>query len=434
MNCCGYTCPPVGTHGSCVLQNYGIMQHVCTSDITRTHGPCVPTDGIRPFADIHKTFTDMKTRNKHFTPDNVTQLSRCEVFVFGSNLDGRHDGGAARTAYEKFGAEWGVGDGPTGQCYAIPVAHTNLELMQPYVDRFIEYAKAHPMNRFLLTRIGCGRAGHSDFDMAALFRGCVGISNISYPRQWLPSLLVDVTLGIDTPDDPELQPRVITESGLKRLCRKYLYEIGAGYTNRLPRIYVRYVAECGKFGYARFGNFFFNGDEFYVWLTDDSRADGHDQAVVLDTFGDECDGRGYACKAIFAGVRTRFKDTTGDNIYTGDVLNVSEHGHRRSYVLALGTLEDLEGNGEYAFMLDNHSLYLNDELCKQYRMKRIGTVFYKLNADGPVVEVRERAYNFNLHDTFNDGALLAKFTPNFDQEDWKYQALEAIGAEYNWKK
>lgn len=65
----------------------------------------------------------MKKINKRFTPDRVENLSQCEIFVFGSNLQGQHMGGAARMAYEKFGAEWGVGDGPTGRCYAIPTMH-----------------------------------------------------------------------------------------------------------------------------------------------------------------------------------------------------------------------------------------------------------------------------------------------------------------------
>ena len=46
------------------------------------------------------------------TPRHITHLSKCEVFVFGSNLAGHHRGGAARMAHELFGAEWGVGSGP----------------------------------------------------------------------------------------------------------------------------------------------------------------------------------------------------------------------------------------------------------------------------------------------------------------------------------
>ena len=62
----------------------------------------------------------MKSKYPKLAPDKIESLSMCEVFVFGSNLQGHHTGGAARYAYKHFGAEWGVGIGPTGQCYAIP--------------------------------------------------------------------------------------------------------------------------------------------------------------------------------------------------------------------------------------------------------------------------------------------------------------------------
>ena len=78
-------------------------------------------------------------------------------------------GGAARYAYDNFGAEWGNGVGPQGQCYAIPTMHGPLSDIKPYVDDFIEYARQHPMNRFLLTRIGCGIAGFKDKDMVKSF-------------------------------------------------------------------------------------------------------------------------------------------------------------------------------------------------------------------------------------------------------------------------
>lgn len=49
----------------------------------------------------------------------ITALKDGEVFVFGSNKEGLHCGGAARTAFERFGAKWGEGIGMTGRCYAI---------------------------------------------------------------------------------------------------------------------------------------------------------------------------------------------------------------------------------------------------------------------------------------------------------------------------
>lgn len=107
-----------------------------------------------------------------------------EVFVFGSNLLGHHGGGAARMAYRKFGAEWGVGVGPTGQCYAIPTMHGGVEAIKPYVDDFVEYARNHPNNRFLVTRVGCGIAGFTDGEMAPLFAALKDTPNVCFPKEW----------------------------------------------------------------------------------------------------------------------------------------------------------------------------------------------------------------------------------------------------------
>ena len=122
--------------------------------------------------------------NTQITPEFITRLAADEVFVFGSNLAGMHGGGAARMAYEHFGAEWGVGVGPTGQCYAIPTMQGGIDTIRPYVDEFIVYAKQHSDKRFLVTRIGCGIAGFTDEEIAPLFREALAIPNIALPQLW----------------------------------------------------------------------------------------------------------------------------------------------------------------------------------------------------------------------------------------------------------
>lgn len=122
--------------------------------------------------------------DKQVTPEFITHLEENEVFVFGSNLAGMHGGGAARMAYDVFGAEWGVGVGPTGQCYAIPTMQGGIETIRPYADEFISYAKQHPQKRFLVTRIGCGIAGFTDEEMAPLFREAAQEQNITLPQEW----------------------------------------------------------------------------------------------------------------------------------------------------------------------------------------------------------------------------------------------------------
>lgn len=117
------------------------------------------------------------------TPDHINVLKENEVFVFGSNAQGHHGGGAARTAMEKFGAQWGVGEGMQGQCYAIPTME-GIENMRAAIERFCQYAKEHPEKRFLVTRVGCGIAGYKDSDVAPLFQEAVSIENISLPRDF----------------------------------------------------------------------------------------------------------------------------------------------------------------------------------------------------------------------------------------------------------
>ena len=119
-----------------------------------------------------------------FTPERITSLRADEVFVFGSNLAGMHGGGAARIAYERFGAVWGCGVGLQGQSYAIPTMQGGVETIKPYVDQFIDYAISRPDLFFYVTRIGCGIAGFVDAEIAPLFAAARGVSNICLPESF----------------------------------------------------------------------------------------------------------------------------------------------------------------------------------------------------------------------------------------------------------
>lgn len=98
-----------------------------------------------------------------YTPDNITVLEPGQVFVFGSNMLGQHHGGAARAAYLQFKAEWGVSEGMTGNCYAIPTLTekfkrvSNHALLQSFI-KFLKVVQENPNKTFLLTLVGCGIA------------------------------------------------------------------------------------------------------------------------------------------------------------------------------------------------------------------------------------------------------------------------------------
>ena len=105
--------------------------------------------------------------NERITPYNITELKENEIFVFGSNSCGVHNGNAASTAM-KFGAIMGQAAGAQGQTYAIP--SKDMENFKKYVDDFLVYAKQHPEYTFLVTEIGSGISGHSPSEIAPLFK------------------------------------------------------------------------------------------------------------------------------------------------------------------------------------------------------------------------------------------------------------------------
>lgn len=115
-----------------------------------------------------------------------TLPAKDEVFVFGSNLAGKHGAGAAKQAL-KYGARWGQGAGLMGRSFAIPTKDMDIETMpieniKPYIERFKKVTLEHPYAKFFVTRIGCGLAGYKDHQIAPLFRGCG--SNCSFPENW----------------------------------------------------------------------------------------------------------------------------------------------------------------------------------------------------------------------------------------------------------
>ena len=118
-------------------------------------------------------------------------MSARDIFVFGSNLSGRHGRGAALLARTHHGAVDGKGVGLHGNSYAIPTKDhalrpMPLEQIAHYVRQFVEFAAAHPELAFQVTRVGCGLAGYSDQQMAPLFAGAP--QNCQLPQEWRPFL------------------------------------------------------------------------------------------------------------------------------------------------------------------------------------------------------------------------------------------------------
>lgn len=109
-----------------------------------------------------------------------------EIFVFGSNLAGRHDAGAAKLAF-RYGALYGVGYGRMDECYAIPTKDENLNTLdlttiKLYVSSFLWLAYTSPELEFWMTSVGCGLAGWTPAHITPMFRHAP--TNINFPLTW----------------------------------------------------------------------------------------------------------------------------------------------------------------------------------------------------------------------------------------------------------
>ena len=132
-------------------------------------------------ADFEEDFFAEKQASSRITPEHIVRLEEGQIFVFGSDMFGQHDGGAAQLALERFGAVFGQASGLQGQSYAIPTNGVHLEDMAKYIDEFIRFADRHPEMTFLVTRIGCGVAGYTDEQIAPLFACAYGLPNVFLP-------------------------------------------------------------------------------------------------------------------------------------------------------------------------------------------------------------------------------------------------------------
>jgi len=110
-----------------------------------------------------------------------------KIFVFGSNLAGRHGAGAALEARKKHGAVWGVAEGLMGNSYAIPtkdryLRSRTLEDIRASVETFLNFARETPELTYQVTRIGCGLAGYRDHEIGPMFAQAP--ANCELPVPW----------------------------------------------------------------------------------------------------------------------------------------------------------------------------------------------------------------------------------------------------------
>lgn len=122
--------------------------------------------------------------NNRITPGNITELKPNEVILFGSNAQGHHAGGLAKVCYQKFGAVWGVGHGPTGKCYAIDTMSGRSRILEQIPAFIIDVTHERPDHVFYVTLIGCGIAGYTPEQIAPMFEWAKDIENVYLPQEF----------------------------------------------------------------------------------------------------------------------------------------------------------------------------------------------------------------------------------------------------------
>lgn len=120
---------------------------------------------------------------------NIQKLPENYVFVFGSNLAGRHGAGAAKWANQVCMAEYGIGEGPTGNSYALPTMDWNirpltLQRILTAVRLFRGFAASRPDLVFQVTQVGCGLGGRTKKDIAPMFAQMDMTKNCWFDTQW----------------------------------------------------------------------------------------------------------------------------------------------------------------------------------------------------------------------------------------------------------
>ncbi|MBR5203676.1 MAG: hypothetical protein IKW32_00435 [Bacteroidaceae bacterium] len=128
---------------------------------------------------------------KRVTPASVDKLKKNEIFVFGSNVNGLHNGGAAKYAATHFGAIIGQAEGLQGQSYAIPTDGVTEEELYQAICRFCDFAKSHPELTFYVIAIGCGHAGYTPYIVAPMFRNAIKLKNVKLPMEFWDFLSSD---------------------------------------------------------------------------------------------------------------------------------------------------------------------------------------------------------------------------------------------------
>ena len=193
--------------------NSGIVNR-SADELSSTQGLIIPgavRQAYEKSQSVPVTPTDMgpvnttPTANRTFTPEYISKLGPKDIFVFGSNTEGRHGLGAAKTAKDLFGAVNRQPEGRQGQSYAIVTKNLTagaqlngitfentgkrsvpIEYIGKGVQDMLQVAKLNPTYTFYVTKIGTENAGYSVAEMKGIFEKLKNFipDNVILPKEF----------------------------------------------------------------------------------------------------------------------------------------------------------------------------------------------------------------------------------------------------------
>lgn len=139
----------------------------------------------------------------------ITKLGPDQIFVFGSNIHGRHGAGTAKIAFEKHGAIMGMGFGRQGKCYAIATTDLSVKSRPSVPTKYVvaqiqglyNYAIHNPHLEFLVayTTRGPFLSGFTLNHLVAMFSAIVPIPvNIVFEEEF--AVLIQERVKINNPN------------------------------------------------------------------------------------------------------------------------------------------------------------------------------------------------------------------------------------------
>lgn len=145
------------------------------------------------------------------------------IFVFGSNLAGRHGAGAALYARQHHGAILGQGEGLQGDSYGIPTKDENIQTLplsaiRKHVTDFLNFARARADMTFNVTPIGCGLAGYKPVQIASMFN--LAPENVKLPEEF----------------EAYLPPKIAVTGGRNYSNRKFVYTMLDSALEKFPNM------------------------------------------------------------------------------------------------------------------------------------------------------------------------------------------------------